>query len=91
MKAGRKGPKLQFHGHQAPQWTAEEQQVESILLGADCHTFLAGDEGETVADFHQEGPEVVEDGGLKVLLQVGVVQAEHVQEDRVGERVARNG
>ena len=38
-----------------------------------------------------KGPEVVEDGGLKVLLQVGVVQAEHVQEDRVGERVARNG
>jgi hypothetical protein len=79
---------LQLDGDQAPQGSAEEQQIEVEVVAVDGHPLLAGDEGEALADLEEERLDVPQDRCFQVLLQVGVVEAESVEDQGIAECVA---
>lgn len=90
LETGVELPDLELDSDQASQRAAEEQQVQVEVIAIDGHSLLAGDEGEALADLEQERLDVAQDRGLQILLQVAVVEAEGVEDQRVSERVTWN-
>ena len=76
---------LQLQGHQAAQAAVIEEQVEVEVLVADGHALLASDEGEVRAQLQQEPLQLPQYGRLKIVLAVGVLQPQEVQQIRVPE------
>ena len=64
--------RLQVAGDQAAQLAVIEEQVDVKILPADLEMMLAGDEGETLAEFEQEVLDPGDQGALDVALVRGL-------------------
>ncbi len=66
-----------------------EQQVQVVVHAVDRNPLLTLEEGKADAKFQDERFHFAEDGGLQVLLGVGVLEAEEVQQVRIAENEVR--
>ena len=78
---------LEVDGHQAPQAAMIEEQVEGVIVLIDPHGVLPPDEAEIRPQLGQELLQIVNDGGLQVLLRIRPFEPEEVEDIGVLEDV----
>src|ERR1700719_2590300 len=76
---------LEVHGHKPPQFAMIEQQVDIKVFIVHPDPLLPRNEGETIAEFEQEGFDLLQDRGFQLSLAVAVVKPEEIEDVRVAE------
>src|SRR5271166_286258 len=76
---------LEVHGHKPPQFAMIEQQVDIKVFIVHPDPLLPRNEGETIAEFEQEGFDLSQDRGFQLSLAVAVVKPEEIEDVRVAE------
>lgn len=71
---------FKVNGDEPPEVAVIEKEIEIEVVGIDLNAFLAGKEGEAVAEFEQEGFNLAEDRVFEVLFEIAVVKAEEVED-----------
>jgi|SRR5271157_4552799 len=74
---------LEVHGHKPPQFAMIEQQVDIKVFIVHPDPLLPRNEGETIAEFEQEGFDLSQDRGFQLSLAVAVVKPEEIEDVRV--------
>jgi hypothetical protein len=64
--AGVEAARLEFDGNQRSQRAVEEEQVQVVVVRADGHPLLAGDEAEPVAELEQKRVQLPQERGLQL-------------------------
>lgn len=81
---------LEFDGDESAQSPMIEEQVEVVVDAVHAHPLLSGDEGEAHSQSEKEGLHLTQDGGLEVLLGVGILKPEEIEQVE-GARNTRSG
>jgi hypothetical protein len=76
---------LEVHGHKPPQFAMIEQQVDIKVFIVHPDPLLPRNEGETIAEFEQEGFDLSQDRGFQLSLAVAVVKPEEIEDVKVAE------
>ena len=73
-----KAASLELKRHQALQVAMVKEEIEFEILIAHLHSDLLADKGKSIAEFHQEFPQIPQQRGLQIGLLVALRQVEKI-------------
>src|ERR1035437_8372831 len=76
---------LQVNGDQAAQFSVVEEQIKVVIPVVNLHALLAGHKTETHAQFQDERFHLPQNCRLQILLRVGVLQTQEIENVGIAE------